>query len=219
MKFRLPAHTVELTPTQTKRLFGKNPRLNQIACGTRGCAYRVGNHVVKITDDVDDAVALKRAQGLKHVATVKGVYRLPDAGTTNRGNKTDLYAIVMEHMPRFLTRNQDGWLDDMWFDSELRERASTAHLEHAPLKLRRQALEAYIETTCKGDKDCLKTKREFVATVDELYKRGIYWVDVGGTNVLATKSGVWKIVDLGHSRVDNKEPITPLAGYVRRKKR
>jgi len=216
MRLLLPSCVAELTPTQAKRLFGNEPR-NSIACGTRGCAYQVGNHVVKITDDVDDAVALKRAQGLKHVATVQRVYKLPGAGK-RYGREVDLYAIVMERMPKHMAMKQYSWLDEVWFDTELRQTAEASNLKGKPFVLPRASVATSL-TTCKGDRACVTAKREFALTIEELFKRGIQWVDFGQSNIMVDKDGTWKIVDLGHSDVKGGEQLPTLTGaYVRRRK-
>ncbi len=208
-----------LTESQKAQLFGSKPVPHDVGCGTFACVYPVGDRVVKITRDREDADAMVAAQGIAGVAKVYGAHELRQAGTDDRtGKPVDLYALEVERLkplPENVRRDLNPALQVL--------RRGLLNYAQAykgpPSALSLPALPAMARAACRkasGVGACQRLLEDVGEAFVDMAKIGIVWQDIHARNIALDKQGHAKVIDLGFSGAKRVE-IPALAGPGRQR--
>jgi hypothetical protein len=229
-----------LSEQQTQELFGK-PYLSpadaqrmKLGCGSWACVWEnAAGRAVKITRDVDDIAAFQAAGVVKGVRVPRGatanvvkVYKqreLIGAGhDTKTGKPIRLWAQVAQQVDHPLPKRHEDWIKNRL--CRMRISLLTDVARHRSEKLpvtafKPSALTFRKVTTACGalnteakQRECARLGNTLVDTFSELYRRGVYWVDMNENNLgYDPKTRTWYGFDLGLSDV----PLAKQPGELR----
>jgi hypothetical protein len=165
--------------------------------GFYGKAYKTpSGNVVKITSDASEAQVSAKLIGkkLKYVANIQAVYKLPlvkieSDDVYGQTEKMQLYAVVQERLYKLSPRDQN--LIDMFDQHE----TSPKDIEDTIEWLQSDETHA-IHPNERLDPKELKRAKELLAAVKDLARFGIKFKDLHSGNVMRSKDGRLKLIDL-----------------------
>lgn len=182
-----------------------------LGTGTHGAAYDVGDRVLKLTNDHDEAIvsALIQGKSLKHVVKIYDVWSLADSARDDEDfTYKPWFAITREKlvMPKKHDLDIMKTMFDFYEDSSLDLWVST---ERAMVARWRNALQG--ELANQSLTKAMSILRDVAAGAAELRSHGFDWTDFHDENILQSVSGVFKIVDVGWGewRLDNVNVEVP----------
>jgi hypothetical protein len=240
-------YTVCLSENQARDLFGMtyvspgDAQAMRLGCGSWACVWsNKDGHAVKITRDVDDIAAFQAAGVVKGVKVPGGktpgvvaVYKQRELVGAGRDLKTGrpikLWAQVAQQVDP-LPAEHDRWIADRL--CRMRVSLLTDVARHRSEKLSNKTFtpsaltRKKVDSACGGlasDSDrraCKRLGTTMINTFTELYKRGVYWVDMNENNLgYDQKTGKWYGFDLGISNVALADRPQQLHGAARRMSR
>lgn len=202
-----------LTPAQHQRLFGRNaPTGARIACGTQACVFDTldSDKVVKVTNDVQDIVFLKRLQKTGAVVRVFRAFRL-------KGQPRPVAAAVVERL-RPLDAAERRAFDRALY--ALPFGAAAGRLAPSGEPFQRSAVEAQVRRDLDRDahgcdSTCDRIVRGLFDVLEAVTRTGVVWKDVAPQNVGVDANGRLKALDVGDHAEEPADEL-PLAGVRRR---
>ena len=222
-----------LTSRQARTIFGdkiaRSGKARRLGCGTFACAWQRGQRkAVKITRDPDDVLALLESQGLRHVVRIDRAYRLPGSGLDADGDQVTLYGLIGEKLEP-LDEMRTEWLQSFPYRTTARHFEEHYGVEFLTpgdpgadktYSFGDELTESIVSGVCyytDEERACRRFTKSVISTMEGLGRRGINWVDIHEGNVGMTRSGTWKILDLGISGTQeepSEEQAPPIRGVL-----
>ncbi|UCC74984.1 MAG: hypothetical protein JSV86_10660 [Gemmatimonadota bacterium] len=209
----------------------------KLGCGSWACVWSVGNKAVKITRDVDDIAAFQAAGVVKGVRVPGGkapgvvtVYKQRELVGAGRDIKTGkpvkLWAQVAQEVGA-LPKRHEQWIKDRL--CRMRVSLLTDVARHRSEKLPNKTFKPSaltrkkVDTSCGALADprevneCRRLGKMMINTFSDLYRRGVYWVDMNENNLgYDSKTRKWYGFDLGISDVTLADRPQELHGAARK---
>jgi len=234
-----------LSENQTLDLFGVShlpldaAQDAKLGCGSWACVWeRPDGKAVKITRDVDDIAAFQAAgvvkgiNGGRPIPNVIKVYKQRELVGAGRDLKTgkpiQLWAQVTQKVDPIPPRYED-WIKNRF--CRMRISLLTDVQRHRSEKAPNASFKPSGKTSEKVDKacafvrdprqrgECRKFGHGLIHTFSELYRRGVYWIDMNENNIgIDDKTGKWYGFDLGISDVALAARPKELRGPARRRR-
>jgi len=165
-----------------------------LGTGTQGAAYDIGDRVLKLTHDHDEAMvsAVIRGRSLRNVVKIHEIVALPDSA--RKDDQQCWYAIVREKLLPPKQRDIDIMrvMHEMYEDESL-DLWVTA--ERTMVSRWRTQLQAHLDFSSVSR--AMSILRDVAAGASELRGVGFDWTDFHDENVFMSASGGYKIVDVG----------------------
>lgn len=193
-------------------------RLQAIGQGTRGVAFAVGDKALKVTNDVQEAVAANKLKGLgmKHVVRVDDVFKFQEG---------ELYGVLQERLQPLEkkesnTLNFDLWDPEIWgkgteiprliydsgYDWDKVKVMATEALKKALSAAPENERQELAERANRAWKN-LNDRFRIGDMVRELSSKGIRFHDYHAGNIMKRANGDYVVIDIGYSKVaGGKEP-------------
>jgi len=182
-----------------------------LGTGSHGAAYDLGDKVLKLTNDHDEAIvsALIRGKSLRHVVKIQEVWALADSARPDPHVKyKPWFAVTREKLVMPKKRDIDimKTMFELYEDPTLDLWVST---ERAMVARWRNALQSSLEyaDVARG----MSILRDVAAGAAGLREQGFDWTDFHDENILQSPAGIYKIVDVGWGewRIDSVDVKVP----------
>jgi hypothetical protein len=184
-----------------------------LGTGAHGAAYDIGDRVLKLTHDYDEAMVSARIRGrsMRHVVKIYDVWSMPDSTRGDGSNPWDYkpwFAVTREKLLPLKKRD----MDIMKVMFELYEDESLdlwVNNERTMVARWRTMLQGQLEHS--GVTRAMSILRDVAAGAAELRTCGFDWTDFHDENILQNAQGTYKIVDVGWGewRVNDIETPVP----------
>ena len=169
----------------------------QLGTGSHGAAYDLGDKVLKLTNDRDEAIvsALIRGKSLRHVVKILDVWSLGDsAREDDEVEYRSWFAVTREKlvMPKKHDIDIMKTMFDLYEDESL---DLWVNNERAMVARWRNMLQGELDP--QSVSKAMSILRDVAAGAAELRSHGFDWTDFHDENILQSSAGVFKIVDVG----------------------
>ena len=170
-----------------------------LGTGSHGAAYDLGDRVLKLSHDHDEAIvsALIRGKSLRHVVKIHDVWSLSDSArkeTPSPHKYKPWFAVTREKL--VMPKKHD--IDIMKTMFELYEDESLdlwVNNQRVMVARWRNMLQAELDP--RSTTKAMSILRDVAVGASELRSHGFDWTDFHDENILQSASGVYKIVDVG----------------------
>jgi hypothetical protein len=168
-----------------------------LGTGSHGAAYDIGDKVLKLTNDHDEAIvsALIRGKSLRHVVKIYDVWSLADSVREDSdANYKRWFAVTREKlvMPKKHDVDIMKTMFDLYEDPSL---DLWVNNERAMVARWRNKLQGSLDAQSVAK--AMSILRDVAAGSAELRSHGFDWTDFHDENILQSDAGIFKIVDVG----------------------
>jgi len=179
-----------------------------LGTGSQGAAYDLGDRVLKLTHDQDEAIvsAMIRGKSLRNVVKIYDVFALSD--TARESDYQTWYVITREKLTPLKRHDLDIMkvMYDLYEDESLDLWVTS---ERTMISRWRTLLQSQLDFASVSR--AMGILRDVAIGSSEIRKLGFDWTDFHDENIFLSESGAYKIVDVGWGewRVDGVDVEVP----------